>query len=150
MKFDVTTLMKFWPPFLGAGIRVKNVSDDYRSLDVELKFKWWNKNYVGVQFGGSLYSMTDPFYMLMLMKNLGEDYIVWDKSSSIRFLKPGRSKVTAHFEISQQQLDEIKNRADTEKKVEPEFTVEIKSPDGTLIAEVKKLLYVRHKGSIKQ
>ena len=138
-------LLNFWPPYLGAGIRLKNISDDCRTIDVEMKLRFWNKNYVRTQFGGSLYSMTDPFYMLMLMENLGRDYIVWDKAATIRFKKPGMGRVRAHFELSAEQIATIKEQADQNPKVEPTLMVEVKDDSGTVIAEVEKLLYVRRK-----
>ena len=75
--------INFWPPFLGAGIRIQQIAPDLKSVDVEMKLRWWNANYVGTQFGGSLFAMTDAFYMLMLMANLGSDYMGWDKAASI-------------------------------------------------------------------
>src|SRR5437868_13852984 len=82
--------VNLWPPFLGAGIRVKRIASDMKAIDVEMKLRWWNANYVGTHFGGSLFAMTDAFYMLMLMANLGRDYIVWDRAASIRYRKPGK------------------------------------------------------------
>ena len=84
-------LVNIWPPMAGAGIRVR-WGADLKSVDVELKLRFWNRNYVGTHYGGSLYSMTDPFYMLMLMNNLGPGYIVWDKAAAIRFRKPGKGQ----------------------------------------------------------
>jgi Domain of unknown function (DUF4442) len=80
-------LLNIWPPFLGAGIRLRRIAPDWKAIDVEMKLRWWNRNYVGTHYGGSLYSMADPFLMLMLIENLGKDYIVWDKAASIRFRK---------------------------------------------------------------
>ena len=91
--------VNFWPPFLGAGIRVERVASDMKSVDVEMKLRWWNANYVGTHFGGSLFAMTDAFYMLMLMANLGRDYIVWDKAASIRYRRPGKGTVHAEFRL---------------------------------------------------
>jgi hypothetical protein len=110
-----------------------------------MKLRWWNANYVGTHFGGSLFAMTDAFYMLMLMANLGRDYIVWDKAASIRYRKPGRSRVRAEFRLSDAQLDDIREKLKTLPKYEPTFTVEIKDEQGTTIAEVEKLLYVKRK-----
>lgn len=137
--------INFWPPFLGAGIRVKKISQDFRDITVEMKLRPWNRNYVGTQFGGSIYSMTDPFYMLMLLQNLGDEYIVWDKAATVRFLKPGKGKLTAEFNLTQQRIDEIKHAADTGHKTEPVFKVEIKDAEGVVVAEVDKVLYVRRK-----
>src|SRR5579871_5440034 len=137
--------INFWPPFLGAGIRIKRISADMRAVDVEMKLRWWNANYVGTHFGGSLYAMTDAFYMLMLMANLGPDYIVWDKGASIRYRKPGRGTVRAEFRLTNAQLDDIREKLKTLAKYEPTFTVEVKDEQGNLIAEVEKVLHVRKK-----
>lgn len=141
-------LFKFfglYPPFLGAGIRVTHVSEDLRTIDVEMKLTPWNRNYVGTQFGGSLYTMCDPFFMLMLMENLGRDFVVWDKAATIRFLKPGRGRVRARFYLPAERLEEIRQQALHERKVEPTFTCEVLDDEGTLIAQVEKLLYVRRR-----
>ena len=137
--------VNLWPPFLGAGIRVTRVAPDMKAIDVEMKLRWWNANYVGTHFGGSLFAMTDAFYMLMLMANLGRDYIVWDKAASIRYRKPGRSTVRAEFRLTDAQLDDIREKLKTLPKYEPTFTVEVKNEEGTVIAEVEKLLYIRIK-----
>ncbi len=138
-------MINLWPPFVGAGIRVKKIAEDFTSVDVEMKLRFWNKNYVGTHFGGSLYAMTDPFYMLILMENLGKDYIVWDKAADIRFKKPGKGRLKAHFNISKEKIAEIKAAADTDPKVEPQFKVEIRDEHGDVVAEVNKTLYVCRK-----
>ena len=140
--------INFWPPFLGAGIRVKHISADMKAIDVEMKLRWWNANYVGTHFGGSLFAMTDAFYMLMLMANLGPEYIVWDKAASIRYRRPGRSTVRAEFRLSDAQLEDIRENLLTFPKYERTFAVEIKDEQGIIIAEVEKLLYVRKKEAI--
>jgi len=138
-------LVNFWPPFLGAGIRIKHIAPDMKSVDVEMKLHWWNANYVGTHFGGSLFAMTDAFYMLMLMANLGGDYIVWDKAASIRYRRPGKGTVRAEFRLTDAQLDDIREKVKSLPKYEPTFKVEVKDEQGTVIAEVEKLLYVRKK-----
>ena len=144
-KAVLRKLINLWPPFIGAGIRVKKISKDFRSITVEMKLRKWNLNIMGTHFGGSIYAMTDPFYMMILMENLGDDYIVWDKAANIRFKKPGKGKITARFNISAKELAEIKKKADTQHKVEPKFKVEIRDEAGDVVAEVDKLLYVRKK-----
>jgi acyl-coenzyme A thioesterase PaaI-like protein len=145
MKRHMRHVMNFWPPFLGAGIRVTRLQPDWRSIDVEMKLRFWNANFVGTHYGGSLYSMADPFYMLMLIENLGRDYIVWDKSASIRFRKPGKGKMLASFRLSEEQIEAIRQQLQTQEKVEPTFLVEIRDEAGELVAEVQKLLHVRKK-----
>src|SRR5271170_2697193 len=137
--------INLWPPFLGAGVRVKRLAPDMKSVDVEMKLRWWNANYVGTQFGGSLFAMTDAFYMLMLMANLGRDYIVWDKAASIRYRKPGRGTVRAEFRLSDSQIDDIREKLKTLPKYEPVFSVDVKDDAGVVIAEVEKVIHVRKK-----
>jgi Domain of unknown function (DUF4442) len=137
--------LNLYAPFLGAGIRVKRLAPGWKEVDVEMKLRWWNANYVGTHYGGSLYSMTDPFFMVMLIENLGKDYIVWDKSATIRFKKPGRGTVFAEFRLTDQQIQEIKQALTAEKKIERVFAVEVKDKSGTVIAEVEKLLHIRRK-----
>lgn len=137
--------VNLWPPFLGAGIRVTHIASDMKSVDVEMKLRWWNANYVGTHFGGSLFAMTDAFYMLMVMGNLGREYIVWDKTATIRYRKPGRGKVRAEFRLTDAQLDDIREKLKTLPKYEPVFTVAVKDQQGTVIAEVEKMLHVRKK-----
>jgi uncharacterized protein (DUF1778 family) len=132
-----------WPPFLGAGIRVTRLSP--HAIDVEMKLRRWNRNYVGTHFGGSLYSMTDPFFMLMLIESLGAEYLVWDKAATIRFKKPGRGKVRAEFRLSDEQVDEIRRAAAANGKTEPTFVVQVKDEAGDVVAEVEKVLWVKRK-----
>lgn len=140
--------INLYPPLIGAGIKVKDTSDDMTSITVELKLTWWNRNVVGVQFGGSLYMMTDPFFMAILMMNLGKDYIVWDKSAEIEFLRPGKTNVTGHFHIPREEIDRIKAAADAGEKVLPFFSVDIVDTKGEIVARVKKGLYVRKKKAL--
>ena len=137
--------INLWPPFLGAGIRIRRLSPDWTEIDVEMKLRWWNRNYVGSHYGGSLYSMADPFFMVMLIENLGKDYIVWDKSASIRFKKPGRGTVSASFRLSEEQIREIRQALTSQQKIERVFAVEVKDESGSVIAEVEKLLHIRRK-----
>jgi len=147
LKRYIGILLNVWPPFLGAGIRVKRFQPDWKAIEVEMKLRRWNSNYVGTHYGGSLYSMADPFYMLMLIENLGSDYIVWDKSATIRFKKPGKGKVTAAFRLSDEQLEQIREALKRAEKIDRIFTVEIKDESGAVVAEIEKQLHVRKKPS---
>lgn len=143
-------LMNFYPPYLGAGIRVRHISDDFRQAQVRMDLRWYNRNYVGTQFGGSLYSMTDPFFMLMLLQNLGDDYVVWDKAANIEFVSPGKGRVYADFTITEQLLDEIRQHTAGGDKYLPRLHVEVRDEQGTLVARVQKTLYVRLKPRMRQ
>ena len=139
--------MNLWPPFWGAGIHVDEISSDYRRAKVSLKLKLLNRNIVGVHFGGSLFAMTDPFFMLMFSQNLGKEYIIWDRAANIEFLKPGKSEVFAQFQITQQQIDEIRQEAMAGEKILKDYSVDIQNRQGEIIARVTKTLYIRKKQS---
>jgi len=142
--------MNFYPPYIGAGVRVRHISADMRLVQVKMVLRWYNRNYVGTQFGGSLYSMVDPFFVLMLMENLGRDYIVWDKAANIEFVSPGRGAVYAEFAISDKLLDEIRANTDDGSKYLPRMHVEVRDGEGTLVARVQKTLYIRLKPRARQ
>ena len=99
-------LLNLWPPFLFAGIRVQHLDGHWREARVALRLRRWNRNYVGTQFGGSLFAMTDPFWMLLMMNRIGPGYVVWDRAASIDFLAPGRGDVFARF-VLDDELEEL-------------------------------------------
>jgi acyl-coenzyme A thioesterase PaaI-like protein len=138
-------LVNLWPPFLGAGLRIRRVEKDFSWIRVELKRSWYNTNYVGTQFGGSIYAMVDPFYMLMLMNRLGKGYIVWDKGAKVDFLKPGRSRLLADFRLNSELIKTIEEKTAHGDKYIFDLTVDVCDEQGTLIASVVKTMYVRKK-----
>lgn len=143
-------MLNLYPPYLGAGIRVQSISPDLRQVKVRMGLHWFNRNYVHTQFGGSLYSMVDPFFMLMLMENLGSKYIVWDKAADIDFIAPGKGPVFARFNIDETLLDEIRRQTASGEKYLPQLQVDIHDGAGNLVARVGKTLYVRLKPQARQ
>ena len=137
--------INFYGPYVGAGVKLEKVSKDFRYAKVTMPLTFYNKNYLGTQFGGSLYSMVDPWYMLMLIKNLGKGYIIWDKGATIQFKKPGKGKVHAEFNLTQEIIDEIIANVEVNTKMDKVFKVEIRDEVGTLICEVDKVVYIRRK-----
>jgi hypothetical protein len=142
--------LNLYPPYIGAGIRVQHISPDCREARVKMALRWYNRNFVGTQFGGSLYSMIDPFYMLLLMPLLGDDYIVWDKAASIDFVSPGKGPVFAEFRIDDALLAQIREQTAGGDKYLPQLQVDIRDGAGTLVASVHKTLYVRLKPRARQ
>ena len=141
-------LLNAYPPFLGAGIHVDHIAAEFSEVRVTMKLRWYNRNYVGTHFGGSLYAMTDPFYMLMMINKLGKEYIVWDKAATIDFAAPGQGTVTTHFRLTDQQIEEVKKKTDSGEKYLPEYSVEVVDQAGNVVARVTKRLYVRKRGAV--
>ena len=135
--------LNIYPPYLGAGVSVTRLDDDWRELRVSMKLRWYNRNAVGTHFGGSLYSMVDPHFMLLLMKLLGRKYIVWDKSAHIEFVRAVTGPVHAVIQISAEREQQIRQNAESGEKTLPEFEILIRDEDEKLVARVKKVLYVR-------
>jgi hypothetical protein len=147
IKRHLKTVMNLWPPFLGAGIKVRRISSDWREVDVELRPHFWNRNYVGTHYGGSMFSMTDPFWMIMLIEGLGREYVVWDKASTIRFRRPGRGVIRAEFRLPEAALDEIRTALNTQPKYERTFAINIIDQERQTVCEVEKVIHVRRKES---
>jgi acyl-coenzyme A thioesterase PaaI-like protein len=141
--------VNWWPPFLFGGVQLLQITDDWRYARVQLKLRWYNRNYVGTHFGGLLFAMTDPFWMILVMECLGPDYVVWDKAGKIDFISPGRSDVHAEFRVRDEDLSELKAAAAGGDKVLRWFTTEVRGPDDTLVARVQKQLYVRLKKPLR-
>lgn len=137
--------MNAWPPFLFAGIRVQHIGADFRTVRVRLRHSPLTSNYVGTLFGGSIFAMTDPFWMVMVLRNLGPGYVVWDKAGEVEFVSPGRSSVTATFELTDEVLAQLRREAAGGAKVLRWFSTDVRADDGTLVARVRKQLYVRER-----
>ena len=137
--------MNFWPPFRGMGAHVARIADDFSEADVELRMRLLNRNFVGTHFGGSMFAMTDPFFMVLMMQRLGPDYVVWDKAGAIRFIKPGRGTLKAQVRVTPEMVAEAKERTANGEKFEPTYTVELKDPEGVVVARVEKTLHIRKK-----
>ena len=138
-------LMNIWPPFAGSGIHIDHLGADFRTAKVTLKHSWWARNYVGTLFGGAIFAMTDPWWMVLVLRSLGKDYVVWDKAAEIEFVAPGRSKVRAEFEVTEEILDELRAAAAGGAKVLRWFETDVVADDGTVVARVRKQLYVRER-----
>ena len=132
-----------YPPYLGAGVRMLRGEGDAHTIKVAMTLRFYNRNLFGTHFGGSLYSMCDPWYVFLLVRLLGPDYLVWDKAASIEFLRPGRGRVTATFHVPPERVEEIRAEADRDGKAEPVLATEVVGPDGKPVARVTKTLWVK-------
>ena len=147
-KFD-RWKFNFFPAYRGSGARVLYIADDYREIRVKIPLSWRTRNYVGTIYGGRMYAGIYPIYMLMLIKNLGSDYIVWDRAATIRFKRPGRETLFAGFRLTQEELDEIKAILETQKSVNRIYTVKLADKTGKIHAIIEKTLYVAKKAETR-
>jgi hypothetical protein len=138
-----------FPAYRGTGARVTYMSGDWREVHVKLPLNWRTRNYVGTIFGGSLYGAVDPHYMIMLIKILGPDYIVWDKAATIRFKKPGRGTLYARFVIPEEEIRTIRRLLETEHAIDRVYRADLADQNGVVHAEVEKTIYIRRNASTK-
>lgn len=143
--YQLLKLLRYWPPYLGAGIRVTDFARPLNDIQVCMRLSRRNRNYVGTHFGGNLYSMCDPWYMLILMERLGRSFVVWDQAASIDFIRPGTGVVRARFSIPEDAFAQIRDATSDGKKDHPVFTTHVTDEAGEIVAKVEKTLYVRRK-----
>lgn len=135
----------FFPAYRGTGARVIFISDDYCEIKIKIPLSWRTRNYVGTIYGGSMYAGIDPIYMLMLIKNFGANYIVWDKAATIRFKRPGKETLFADFKLNEDELNEIKEILKSKKSIDRIYTVELKDKNGKVHCLIEKTLYIANK-----
>lgn len=139
--------MHLWPPLWFTGIYFDHISEDFRHIRMVMALRFYNKNLHGIQYGGNLYSMTDPCHIMMVLRNLGPSYRVLDKGASIEFIKPGTTKVTADCIVTEEDLNDIKSKTAEGEKCFKDFSIEIKDENSEVVAKVIKTIYVRKKRS---
>jgi acyl-coenzyme A thioesterase PaaI-like protein len=133
----------FFPAYRGTGARITYIAADWREVHVRLPLSWRTRNYVGTIFGGSLYGAVDPVYMIMLIKALGPEYLVWDKAATIRFIRPGRETLYAEFKITEAEVAALRAEVERAGKVEREYSVDLVNASGEVHARCDKLLSIR-------
>lgn len=144
-----TRALRWWfnvfPAWRGTGARVTYIAADLHEIRVRVPLNFRTRNYVGTIFGGSMFGAADPMYMIMLIRLLGPEYVVWDKSASIRFRRPGRSALTARFVVTDEELDAIRAALDWQLAVEREYTTDLADAEGNVCATVVKVIHIRRK-----
>lgn len=140
-EYSFDRAFEHFGPYAGANIKVRTI--DEHTVESSMQLVETNTNYVGTHFGGSLYSMCDPFFMFLLMNNLGEGYIVWDKAATIDFIQPGTGTVTARFHIPAEEIERIKTELVIVRKMDRIFMCEVRDEAGEIVARMSKTLYIR-------
>jgi acyl-coenzyme A thioesterase PaaI-like protein len=133
------------PTYRSTGAWVTYLAHDFREARVKLPLSWRTRNYVGTIFGGSIYSAVDPIYMIMLIKNLGPGYVVWDKAAAIRFMKPGRGTLFAEFVLADEELNSIRSELQRLASLDRVYEIQLTNAEGLVCAVVEKTIYIRRK-----
>ena len=139
-----------FPAYRGTGGRVQYIADDFHEVRIRLPLSWRSRNYVGTIFGGSMFGATDPMYMLMLINILGKDFVVWDKAASIKFVRPGKSTIYAHFVLTQDYVTTVKSEVTAAGEKDYLLEVQLKDAEGQVIAVVQRTVYIATKAHYRQ
>lgn len=142
-------LFKLFPTYWGTGATVTYISANFKELKVKIPLSWRTRNYVGTMYGGSMYAAIDPMYMLMLLRILGKDYVVWDKAATIQFRKPGTHALYADFVITDAELEAIKKSVSEKGELSHTFNLDIRDKGGVIYASVEKVIYIASKAHYK-
>ena len=95
-----------------------------------------------------MYSMVDPHLMILLIRRLGPDYVVWDKEAHIDFRKPGLGTMYATIRITDEELEAIRSATANGDKHLPRWRLAILDEQDDVVATVLKTLYVRRKREV--
>ena len=126
--------------------RIVKVSDDLLQVNVRIKLSYKNSNYVGSIFGGSLFSATDPIFMIQLLNILDESYVVWDKAATIKFKRPAKENCYVDFIFTKDEIAQIKKDVSQNNEIDLVKNITITNKDKTVVfAEVSKTIYVANK-----
>ena len=140
----------FFPAYRGSGGRLTYIADDFHEIHIKLPLSWRTRNYVGTIYGGSMYGAVDPLYMVMLIRILGSDYVVWDKAATIRFKRPGRETLFAEFNVTPEEIAEIKEELTRTKSIERVYLIKLMNKAGKVHAEVEKRIYIASRASSRK
>lgn len=140
-----------WSPmFRRSTGKVIEVSEDLHYVKIKIPISWKNRNFVGSIFGGSMLSATDPIYMIQLIRILGDDYVVWDKSATINYKRPGKETIYCEFIFSSEDITNIKKDVAAKGEIDIVKTPNIVDKNGVVIAELSKTIYVAEKAFYKE
>ena len=135
----------FFPAYRRTGARITYIKADFREVRIKLPLNWTTRNYVGSLFGGSMFAAVDPILMIMFLKNLSRDYLVWVKSGSIQFRKPAYSTLYTTFVIDEAEIQQIREKLEHTEKTVRNYKTELVNEEGIIHAVVEQELYFRKK-----
>jgi hypothetical protein len=138
----------YYPCYRGTGANITYIASDWKEVHLKLPLSWRTRNYRGTIFGGSLYGAVDPIYMLMLIKNLGSGYNIWDKAATIRFVKPGRGTLFARFLMDDYELAAIQEELSKNIKIDRVYNIDLTDNRGVVHFSVEKTIYIAQRDGI--
>jgi len=136
-------IYNFYPVYRRTGAQIVYMDDYWREVRVSIPLRIWTRNYYGTISGISMFGAVDPMYMMMLIKLLGSDYVVWDKQATIYFKKPGKTQLTACFQIDDNELNLIRKTLESEPSITRTYPVDLKDKTGGVCSTIDKVIHIK-------
>lgn len=138
-------IFNYFPAFWSTGAKVTYLAADYKEIRLKLPLSWRTRNYVGTIFGGSMFASTDVLYFLLVLNNLGKNYIVWDKASCIRFKNPGKGTLYTKAVLSDEEIEIIKTELLNTDKIDRVYFLDLIDETGDICASIEKTIHIQNK-----
>ena len=135
-------LTNLYPALFFTGIRITHIAPDWKTINVRMG-GLLSMTPMGAQFGGALFTMCDPWFMMILVRHFGREFKIWDKAATIHFIRRGRGTVYATFTITDEQLAFIYEKVIAESKIDIILTNQILDRENEIVAEVEKTISIR-------
>ena len=130
--------------------RLIEVSDDLHYVKIRIPINWKNRNYAGSIFGGSMLSATDPIYMIQLIQILGDGFVVWDKTASVKYKRPAKETIYGEFVFSESEIQAIKEQLLEQGELEIVKEMTLENTKKQVFAEISKTIYIANKSYYKE
>lgn len=140
---SLQSMMNAWPPFVAQCVSVTGIAQDWSWVEVRMELKPENANFFGTAWGGTLFSMLDPFLPILIERQLDGGYAVWDKTAEIDFVRPGRTSISSRVEVPIEVLDEIRTATADGEKLLRWFEIPLLDEAGEVVAVQRRQIYVR-------
>lgn len=135
----------FFPVYRRTGARLTYIDDTWKEIRISIPLRLWTRNIIGTISGISMFGGVDPIYMVMLIKILGDDFVVWDKEATIRFKRPGRSRLSARFILDDSEIETIRTALETVQAIDRTYRIDLVDQEGMICATVEKTIHIARK-----
>ncbi len=141
--------LEWFPPFWCMGVKVLELSDDWRLVRLRLPLTFWSKNMGGSMFGGHQASLADPVAALACARRF-PGYHVWTRSMQVDFRHPGDTDLELRFEFPAALEQRIQEELARKGRSTPQFEYGLYRADGSCCTWVHNSVAIRPRGYRKE
>ncbi len=137
----------WYPPFWMMRPKIIEQAEDWTKVRIKLPLIWSSKNAAGNMFGGAQASLADPVPAIACMKNF-PGYRVATKHLELEFLRVGNSDLMLHFDLSQEQMQQIRQGLAQHQRANPCFEMTYVREDGQVCTKIRNTIAIRPEGYV--